>query len=328
MTERAFHPMRVGGVGLCSAHEGDTLTALRKITDGVARRKRHPTFVGADGMKQLCAPVPGCETERDTVARVSYLAANARTSLHGAVREPQLSVLLLPALLGPGSPLHEATQQAVSNGMFGVVPDEVIFGGTSAAADKICDISVRLHKGDITDCLFVCADTRISPFVLDIMEVTGRAPVRAVPHAPLPGELGVALYLCPVHGDGIVKGQTVTHFATAQEPYAPDDKNRSLMGRASVPAFLGLGSIPDKARLLVDADGQRHKAEEVGVILSAGISVAEADVAAPSASIGTVGCATLPLFLGTGLALLFDEAPAVVGWICGDANERFVLHMQ
>lgn len=328
MSEQAFYPVKVAGVGLCSAHDLDTLDALRAIAVAKSAVRRHPLFLGADGFRQMCAPVASCINERDTIARLSHLARTARDSLGAPGQGALHTILLLPALVGPDSPLHDAVQNALAAGHFGPPPDQVLFGGTRDAADLLQQLSQSLHNAELADCLLVCADTRISPYILDYMEASGHAPVRSNRYAPLPGEMGVALHL--QSGASAVPGQDriLTDLRLAQELDAPTEPMRGLMGLQSVPILRAMGDVPEGSKLLVDTDGPRHKSEEIGVILTSAITVEDDDLIAPSASIGMVGCATVPMFISVAVGLMHDGAPGTLGWISPADGARIALRVE
>ncbi|MEM8799293.1 MAG: hypothetical protein AAGF15_04355 [Pseudomonadota bacterium] len=327
MTQSSYFPVHIAGFGLCSAHDMKTLDALRAIATDQSAKIRHPVFVGADGLKQLCAPVPSCVKERNTIARVSHLAIKAQNKLGKAGRSPALSFLLLPSLLGPRSPLYPETQKAIQDRAFGFEPDHIVFGGSSTAANLMRVIARSLSIGEAKNCMLVCADTFVSPFMLDILEANGLSYTRSRTHTPVPGEMGVALFFRPAKPGNTMPGQTLTDLQVGSEMENPEEPNRGLLGRASVAPLQALGDVPEGTKLVIDTDGPRHKAEELGVILSSSATIKDTDLVSPSTSIGTVGCATLPMALGLSAGLIRDGAPCVVSWICGEENERILVRV-
>lgn len=327
MTATRFAPVRVGGFGLCSAFDMPPQDALRAIVAGKAAKRRHPVFVGADGLRQLCAPVESCLLERDMVKRTAHLAARAHAGLGRAGQQASYRVLLLPPLLGPASPLHDRTDQALAAGAFGARYDQVVFGGTSEATRILQTIADNLRGGNISDCVLVCADTLIAPFVLDVMAAQNKAPVRKSPYRPLPGELGAAVLLQAAARDSVQPGFVIEEVQTAQEPKAPDDAKRGLMGLESLAALRRIKDLPPQTRLIADSDGPRHKVEELGVLLGGELSIRDDHLIMPSAAIGAVGCASLPLFIGAALSVLADGAPSALIWLSGAAGARSLMRL-
>ncbi|PJI84352.1 hypothetical protein BC777_3894 [Yoonia maricola] len=319
-----FNPLSIAGVGLATALDAegapDATAALAEILAGTPTKRRHPNFIGADGIQQLCAPVMDCLNTRDLVDRTAHLARIAHADLGGIAR-PGRTLLLLSALLGPGAPFVDKTHQMIQAGAFGVIPDEIYFGGAAEAAGLLVRMSEDIGAGRLQSAVLVCADTRIAPFVLDLMAAQNLAPVRAAKYQPLPGEAGIAIHVTAAN----TTQPHVSDLLLSHEPADPTAPGRGLMGLSLGPALKSFGDLPPGTKVIADTDGPRHKAEELGVVLGSVLSLEDEDLVVPSLSLGAVGCPTLLVFLVTAIECVEGGAPVAIGWVSGLQGARYLF---
>lgn len=319
MTDEARHlaiPLSIVAIGVATALPGPTSDALAAIRDETRAFRRHPTFMGPDGSRQLCAPSLHCLEIRDAVERTLSLYEVACREAGAALDAAEATIAVLPWWLNKSSPFRFALDRAIEDGRLGPQPVEVITGDAAAGAAAFHLAADRLKRGGIRTIAVVAADTAIAPAVLDMNEVTGFAHTRQTRHIPVPGEAAVALVLSATDD----QFHKLRAMICKPEPIRPSAANRPLMGLVSAGLLASLTAPDAPFDLIADLDGERHRSEEFGVVSA--MLARPRLLFTPPISVGYVGTATLALQIAIAASSPSSDMAPTLCWTLARSGMR------
>lgn len=313
MTEGAVY---LNGVGMCTSLGMDRAASQAAYVAGDKNFFKDPKVIGADGMPIRYAPVFPVHDVRNIESRLQKLVAAAVIDL--LAQTPQTDrnaqvVLHLPQWLKDDSFGYDISDWPVfadwAPCLFHVIwSDEATFG-------KLLSLGLRAQsKTPDRDVILISADTFLSAELLDFLTISDRILRKGQPHGIVPSEAAVALRLtredrlnfnAPL---GWVDGHW--EAVETQDVKCPS----SMLGDALATVMRAGSTHADTGRLLSDINGERWRAEELGMALSRTTRLSDAltaDFEAPAAHFGFAG-ETMPALM-IGLALSSGPDPVSPG---------------
>ncbi|WP_342078294.1 hypothetical protein [Yoonia sp. SS1-5] len=294
----------IRAAGLISPASGVLHSAAPEILAGTAYLERHPSFVGHDGLPQTGGFVAGCLEERDPIARLGYLLAAAYAGAMADLPEDMPRderwhlFLALPAWLEhDAARLHQFKTLMPTMGLSRIGGLTYIFGGAVAGVKATDAAADALASGDVSVAMVAGVDSLVAPLVLDRRALAGLANVQTNPYGVVPGEAGALLVVQAADPDDRPFMARLHGTAIGTEQARLDDPERGIMGRAMTDCLTkaSAGQATPGA-LLSDFNGERHRGEETGVVLTHLANDALADPICPATAIGDVGAATAPVY--------------------------------
>ncbi|MDD7973739.1 hypothetical protein [Roseinatronobacter alkalisoli] len=258
---------------------------------------------------------------RDPVERVLTLYDTARRQAGAEALEAEITLAALPWWLRVGSPLRPALDHAIAQGRLGQGRIDIVSGDAAACAAAIFAAAAQLERRAYSRVTVVTADTAIAPVVLDMSAASGFGHTRKTRFVPYPGEAAAAIVLSAPDRTAAPLLE-LAEMPESLRPLAPD---RGLMGFVSAGLLQGF-LPPDRGfTLLADLDGERHRAEEFGVVRS---RLAEPDkVIVPALATGYIGTATLAVQIGAALAAPPESAVPHLCWTMARSGMRIAARI-
>ena len=298
-------PLDITAAALVSAAQGPLTEVAQDILDGTAYFERHPTYLGHDGLPQTCATVAGCADQVDPVTRLAYLLTQAhRQLMQGAPPDlrgdaDRVLFLALPAWLAKQSGFLSRFEQQVSG--LGISNIRYHFGGPIAGLQAIAAAQAALSTAECTDALVAGIDTMVAPMLLDARALAGLANTKANSYGAIPGEAGAMLLMRRAEPDADERAGAqgavarLMSCAIQPEPQRLDDPSRGIIGTGlvnSIKEARRIAGARGADMLISDFNGERFRAEELGMIGAHFGEEALHEPFCPAASIGEIGAAT------------------------------------
>lgn len=317
-------------VGIVSPAPGSQEEALAELAAGTQNFIRHPEFIGADGVPQTGGYVEGCLTERDVIARLAYLFHTAYSECIArlpADTPPDARWRLffaLPEWLGRVEGLRTKFLQTMRGlNLTRIRKVDFHFGEKTAGFAAYQAACQALEEED--NVLVACVDSFVAPAILDARALKGLAHVQDDPYSVIPAEAGTVMLLGRPDAGSSVPVSRMRPVSLGNEAEQLDDSDRGVLGFGLVECIrAALGELAHGSEpgcLISDSNGERHRAEELGVVLAnfAGDYPVLAEPEIPALAIGDVGAATAGLFAAIVPHLAALKTPHVL--ITGSEND-------
>ena len=259
-------PRFIEALGITTPAPGDQRQQIEALITGAPLFRRHPTWIGPDGQRQVMGFVAELRDHADYPSRVAALLHRAYLDCrqdclarYGQAIEAPMIVLLPPVLQRHA--LGNAFRDAAAKLDFaGVTEVHLVFGGASAALALLGQVGLDDAPGRA---YVAAADSLVTPFMLDFLAVQGLLRDRLNPWSPIPAEAAAVLLLSRHGGIAQLRGWTTT-----QEMQRIADPSRGLLGRAlgdAIDAAMDMAGVAPN-EVISDAGPERWQAEEVGII--------------------------------------------------------------
>lgn len=303
----------LNGVGMCTSLG---MNRVETQTQYLAREKRFfkdPNVVGVDGLPVCYAPVFPISEMRNLERRLQELSAAAIRDLLAQVPETGRNahiVIHLPAWL-QGDPFGSA------------VTDWPIFAdwtpsrfnaiwSSKISFVKAVGVGVSVVRSDPSkDVILLSLDTFLSAELLDYLTLQGRILNKQQPHGMIPSEAGVALRITTqarLHSDAVL-GWIDGHWE-GQE--TQDVKRPETMLGDVLAKIISAGTKHAPVdRLLIDANGERWRSEEMSMALARATNISDelaADFETPPLQLGYSGGAMGAVMVGLALGRGYESA--------------------
>ena len=323
----------IRAIGLASPAPGPLPEAASIIAAEAAVIERHPQFIGADGRPQTCGAVKSCLRETDPVARLDHMLKKALAEMapQGVRNTGGTHLFLaLPDWLKTAGPLQQRMQQALQHEAytrFG--PVTMVFNDRVGGLTALAVAQEALVEKRVDIAIVAAADTFVAPMVLDMLALADRAPVSDAAYVPVPGEAAVSVVMTRDKGqpDALIR---VIGTAKRVEPQRLGDHERGLMGRAVVEMVNELMGQDAPALLVLDMNGERHRAEELGFVATTArqLDIAERLPILPALSVGDTGVASglLAVALTPFLGISQDPGDALI-WVGNHNGKRIAARV-
>lgn len=295
----------IRAIGFVTPASGDLAEAAPAILQNECFYIRHPEFVGADGMQQTGGYVESCMNERDVAERLVHLFEQAFEKCVATLPDDIPAdatfpmVLAIPGWLDYAEDIREQLLRTLQDRNFARLGKLYLVPGEHAAGFEALSRAAGMIRDGKTEMAFAAAiDTLVAPIVLDARAYQGKANTQDNPYGVIPSEAGVVMLLSR---EGMGEKAPILRLrgiGLGQENEKLDDPDRGILGTALAEclhvAQQDLGVDPKIGAFVSDVNAERHRSEELGVVLTKISSGNETftDPLTPALSIGDVGAAT------------------------------------
>ena len=258
----------IAALGIATPAPGDLHRQVAALISGAPLFRRHPTWIGPDGQRQVMGFVDDFRDLADFPVRVAALLHRAYhdcqqdlLAREGRAIEAPL-VVLLPTLLQRPTFADAFRNAAAKLDFRGVSRVHLIFGDAPASLALLGQIEL---DGSLPHAYVAATDSLVTPFMLDFLAAQGLLRDRLSPWNPIPAEAAAVLLLSRLDGPIRLQG-----WATAQETQRIADPDRGLLGRSMCCAIddaLAMAGV-EPQEVISDAGPERWQAEEIGIVRS------------------------------------------------------------
>ncbi|MGH1330272.1 MAG: hypothetical protein ACRBBK_05275 [Paracoccaceae bacterium] len=302
-------PVYLNGVGLCTSLGQNRETTQATYAAGKKKFFKDPKVIGQDGMPVTYAPVFNLHDVPDVRVRFQQLVAAVVADLTGQV--PQMArstqvIMHLPAWLREIGFGGELSHWPVLEEWSAMAP-KVVWSDQTSFPKLLADCHGIVAATPAQDVVLIAADTFLWAQLLDQLALKKRTLSKSQPHGIIPSEAAVAFRLTTQERLNFETciGWVDGHWQATemQDVYAPKD----MLGEALAEVVNAGATHATVERLLVDADGERWRSEELGMALARTSAISDellADFETPPLLTGYSGAAMpavlIALALGPG----------------------------
>lgn len=258
-------PVFINAAGIATPATGDQRQQILSLLSGAPLFERHPTWIGTDGQRQIMAFVPELRDVSDFSTRLAMLLHNAFSDCKrdqyarmGRITQAPM-ILVLPSLLRQPAFTNAFRAAASEMDFSGVTEVRFNFGGAASGMPL-------LLQGSSSPIYLAAVDSLVTPFLLDFLAAQGLSRDRHHPWNAIPSEASACLLLSPQPGISRVVTCGLSH-----EPQRLSDAGRGLLGQGLCRAIDAAMEDSDGSNvrdILTDANSERWRAEELGVVQS------------------------------------------------------------
>ncbi|NHF74544.1 hypothetical protein [Paracoccus xiamenensis] len=272
MTRQTPRAVAILAYGMMTPATGGRDEQVSALLAGRPLFRRHPRWVGVDGMRQVMSYVAAIGDNGSFPDRLAHLLQRAyhdcranQLERFGRIYHAPM-ILALPEILQTAG-LYE-TFRAVAAGLDfdGVTQLHLVFGDDCGAMRGLAQ-AFQVIEGSPQPLVYLAAaDSLVTPFMMDLRSTTGLARSSQHPWNPIPSEAAI----CTLLGSADNTPSAVL-FPPSQTVESQNwrDPGRGLLGgglRAAIEDQLSGHERPLHA--FSDAHAERWRAEELGVIRS------------------------------------------------------------
>jgi 3-oxoacyl-[acyl-carrier-protein] synthase-1 len=269
--------------------------ARAEYADGARHIHKERALIGPDGLPPRVAtsiPFTACRDLEERLWRLFEMAYSdiASCGPHPAGRWSADLVLSRAVARHPGRDGLLSRLRAHDGGL----DVTVSYGGAAEALSRVAGAARRVEEGEADALLVGSVDSLLPPETLDLLWTQHRVLTRDNPYGLIPGEAACLLLVAhpAVMGDARALGRVDAAFEAREDEdvAAP----RGILGRGLAAVLRPAGAHRPPSRWMLDLNGERWRAEELGfAVAAAGAPVTDlaADLETPSLYLGDTGAA-------------------------------------
>ncbi|MCF1505974.1 hypothetical protein L0F51_19625 [Afifella sp. H1R] len=290
--------MAIVGVGLCCSIGHSFEAASAAYREGVRAFVKTDDLIGPDGLSLRIAPVFAAHEIRNFEVRLQRLFGTAAADLSdqlGSWVKPTPLRLLIPAWLTDNPIATRLSEWIAATWPSLVASVELVSAKDAMALAELARGILAIREKKQEAVIVAALDSFLHAELLDRLALDNRLLTREQPHGVIPSEAAVLFYLA--EASAARPPRLLGRVLAAWPGRESEDVRRpqGLIGRplARAVSIALARSMPD--RLMVDLNGERWRAEELAVVLSAAPPLPdrlEADFETPPLTAGHCGAAT------------------------------------